>query len=172
MSERSLVKVRLEFNEVKADFEGEANQVIESILRFLSQICPTVEIIRKVVYMPDLINIMNNIAGILEITSEGPLINPTINLSAKNAISLALLGAYIGNKVGKLQKDTLSINDLSKSTGKAKKTISNDIPKLIESGLVEKVSEGEYRITHLGIKKAEDIISMLKEEKSGSGRRR
>lgn len=172
MSERNLVKVHLEFGEIKADFEGEVNQVFESILRFLSQVCPAIEIVQKIIYMPDLINMMNNIVGILEITSEGPLINPMIDLSAKNAICLALLGAYIGNRVGKLQKDTLSVNDLSKSTRKARKTISNDIPKLIESGLVEKVSEGEYRITQLGMRKAEEIISALREDKSIVGKQR
>lgn len=172
MNERNLVKVHLEYGEIKADFEGEAGQVFESILRFLSQVCPAIEVAQKVIYVPNLVNIMNSIVGILEITAEIPILNPAINLSAKNAICLALLGAYIGNRIGKLQKDTLSINDLSKSTGKAKKTISNDIPKLIESGLIEKVSEGEYRITQLGIRRSEEIINALRENKLGTSRRR
>ncbi|MCX8170484.1 MAG: hypothetical protein N3E47_00730 [Candidatus Bathyarchaeota archaeon] len=172
MSEKNLVKVHLEFGDVKADFEGEANQVLESILRFLSQICPAIEVAQKVVYTPDLISIMSNVAGILEITDEGPIINPSMNLSAKNAICLALLGVYIGNRIGKIRKDTLSINELAKATRKARKTISNDIPKLIEDGLVEKVSEGEYRITQLGIRKSEEVIGGLRKDKLGADERR
>jgi len=172
LGERNLVKVHLEYGEVKADFEGEAGQVFESILRFLSQICPAIGAAQKIIYTPNLAGIINSVVGILEITDEIPIVNPAINLSAKNAICLALLGAYIGNKIGKLRKDTLSINDLSKSTGKAKKTISNDIPKLIEGGLVEKVSEGEYRITQLGIRRSEEIINALRENKLSAGRRR
>lgn len=172
MSEKNRLKVHLEFGELKADFEGDVNQVLESILRFLAKICPAVEVVRKITYTPDIVSIINNVAGIMEITDEGPVINREINLSAKNAICLALLGAYIGNRIGKLQKDTLTVSDLSKLTGKARKTISNDIPDLIESGLVEKVSEGEYRITQLGIRRTEDIISMIKEGQVGATRQR
>ncbi|MBS7606629.1 hypothetical protein KEJ14_02155 [Candidatus Bathyarchaeota archaeon] len=172
MSEKNSVKVHLEFGEVKVDFEGGVNQVLESILRFLAKICPAIEIVQKITYTPDIASIINNIAGIIEITEDGPFIRREINLSAKNAICLALLGAYIGNRIGKLPKDTLSVSELSKLTGKARKTISNDIPDLIEDGLVEKVSEGEYRITQLGIRRTEDTISAIKEGQASVTRRR
>ncbi|MEM1586195.1 MAG: helix-turn-helix domain-containing protein [Candidatus Bathyarchaeia archaeon] len=162
MSGKDTVKVHLEIGDLKVDFEGDSKQVFESLLRFLSQVCPNIELLQKITYAPDLVNLMNNIAGLVEISSEGPLINLNLDLSTRNAICLALLGAYIGNRIGKLSKDTLSISELSKLTGKAKKTVTNEMPKLIENGLVERVYEGEYRITELGIRRTEDIIKAVK----------
>ncbi len=164
MNETGWVKAHLEFDETKVDFEGDADQVFESILRFLSQIYPSIRALQKIIYTPDLIKIADEITGLMEITSDGPVINPNVVLSARNAICLVLLGAYMGNKVGKLQKDTLSPTELSRLTRKARKTISNELPKLIDRGLIEKVSEGEYRITQLGIKRAEEIAGAIKEK--------
>ncbi|MEM0010417.1 MAG: helix-turn-helix domain-containing protein [Candidatus Bathyarchaeia archaeon] len=162
MSEKGAVKVHLEIGDLKVDFEGDSKYVFESLLHFISQVCPNMELLRKVVYTPDLVNLINEISGLVEISSEGPMLNLNLDLSTRNAICLALLGAYIGNKIGKLNKDTLSVSDLSKLTGKAKKTVTNELPKLVESGLVEKVYEGEYKITELGIRRTEDIIKAIK----------
>lgn len=170
MSNKSIVRVHLESGYVKADFEGDAEQVFESILRFLSQVYPNIELIQKIVFTPDLVKLMNDIAGLVEITHDGPVISSGLDLPAKSAICLTLLGAYIGNKIGRLQKDTLSTSELSKLTGKAKKTVSNEIPKLVEDGLVEKVSEGEYRITPLGIRKTGEMAEVIKRDKAQSGR--
>lgn len=151
---------------MKADFEGDAEQVFESILRFLSQVYPNIELIQKIVFTPDLVKMMNDIAGLVEITQDGPIISSDLDLPAKSAICLTLLGAYIGNKIGRLRKETLSTSELSKLTGKAKKTVSNEIPKLVEDGLVEKASEGEYRITPLGIRKTEEVAEAIKRGKT------
>lgn len=162
MSEKGLVKVHLEIGDLKVDFEGDSRQVLESLLRFISQACPNMELLQKITYTPDILKQMNDIAGLVEISSNGPIINPSLDLSARNAICLALLGAYIGNRVGKFGKDTLSVGELSRLTGKAKKTVTNELPKLIEGGLVERSSEGEYRITELGMRRIEDVIRAYK----------
>ncbi len=164
MSEEKRVRAHLEFGETRVEFEGDADQVLESILRFLSEVYPSIEVIRKVVYTPDLIGLMDNIAGLVEITSEGPMIAPGVDFSAKNAICLTLLGAFIGSKIGKLHKDSLSTKDLSKLTGKAKKTVRNEMPKLINDGLVERTADGEYRITEIGIRRTQKIAEEAKEK--------
>lgn len=162
MSEKSIVKVHLEMGDMKVDFEGSSEEVFESLLRFISQVCPGIEMLRKITYTPDLTRIIEDLTGLIEISSSGPVINPNLELSARNAICLALLGAYIGNRIGKLSKDTLSVGELSRLIGKAKKTVINELPRLIDSGLVERVSEGEYKITELGIKRTEEIIRAIK----------
>lgn len=162
LGEKDTVKVHLEIGDMKVDFEGSSEQVFDSLLRFISQICPNIELLRRIMYTPDLARIINDISGLVEISSSGPIINPSLELSARNAICLALLGAYIGSRIGKLSKDTLSVGELSRLSGKAKKTVTNELLKLIESGLVERASEGEYRITELGIRRTEEIIRVIK----------
>jgi len=162
VSEQNKLRVHLEFGEAKADFEGDVNQVFEAIVRFLTQIYPNLETVQKIIYTPDLTRLAEKLAGLLEITSKGPLFVSRFDLPARNAVCLALLGSYVGNKLGKMPKETLSSNELAKITGKARKTISNEMPHLSSDGLVERTAEGEYRITILGIRRTETIIDEYK----------
>lgn len=163
MSEESKLRVQVEFGEMKANFEGNVDEVFEAVLRFLTQVCPNLEILRKIVYTPDLVRISEELAGLVELTTDGLIISIQ-DLPASRMICLALLGAHVGHELGKLSKDTLSSHDLAVVTGKARKTVMNEMPRLIEKGYAERTPEGEYLITTLGIKQTEDLI---KEYKAG-----
>jgi hypothetical protein len=162
VSEKETLRVHLEFGEAKADFEGDVNQVFESIVRFLIQIYPNLEILQKIVYTPNLSVLTEKLVGVVEISSEGPILVSGLDLPSRDVACIALLGAHAGSKLGKLSKETLSSSDLARITGKARKTISNEIPRLVSDGLVERTVEGEYRITILGVRKAENAIEEYK----------
>jgi len=162
MSEQKRLRVHIEFGEAKADFEGDINLVFEAIVRFFAQIYPSLEVAQKITYAPNLVELAEKLAGFVQITSEGPVSAAGLDLSARDAVCLALLGSYIGRKLGIAPKETLSSVELAKITGKARKTISNEIPRLTSDGLVEKTAEGEYRITTLGIRKTEDTVKELR----------
>lgn len=162
MSEQNQLKVHLEFGEVKVDFEGDVNKVFESITRFLAELYPNLEIIRNLVYTPNLSIIAAKLVGHVEITDEGPILVSGSELSTWEAACITLLGAHIGNKLGKLAKETLTSSDLARITGKARKTISNEVPKLVVDGLIERTPEGEYKLTILGIRKTEDMLTERK----------
>jgi len=158
VKEKGKLTVHLEFGEAKADFEGDVDQVFESIIRFLTQIYPNLRILQQIVYTPDLIRLGEKLSGLLEITSEGPILVSAFDLSARDAVCLALLGAHVGTKLGKISKSTLSSGELAKIVGKARKTIANEVPRLTSDGLVERTTEGEYQLTTLGIRKTETLI--------------
>jgi hypothetical protein len=159
MSEQNKIRVHLEFGEVKADFEGDVNQVFEFTVRFLTEAYPGLEILHGIVYTPDLVKLATELVGHVEITAEGPILVSASELSAREAICIVLLGAHVGNRLGKITKGTLSSSDLATITGKARKTISNEVPRLAADGLVERTEEGEYKLTILGIRKTEDMLT-------------
>ncbi|MBS7656596.1 hypothetical protein KEJ33_01570 [Candidatus Bathyarchaeota archaeon] len=161
MNEQNKLKVHLEFGEAKADFEGDVNQVFDAVVRFLTKIYPNLEIINKLVYTPDVSSLAAKLVGKVEVTSEGPILVSRDELSARDAICIALLGAYVGNKLGKFSKDALSSAELAKITEKARKTISNEVPKLIDEGIIERTTEGEYKLTISGIRKTEEKMACL-----------
>jgi len=165
MNEDVKLRVHVEFGEVKADFEGDADEVFKAVSRFLLQAYPNLETVQRLVYTPDLIKISEDLVGLVELTSEGPILVSVGDLSATRVMFLALLGAYVGHKLGKLSKDTLSSNELAVITGKAKKTVMNELPQLVSNGYIQRTSEGEYFITTLGIKRTEDMIEGYKAEK-------
>jgi len=157
------IRLLLEFNDVKATFEGDVDEVLKAAIRFLSEIYPNIELVQKVTYTPDLVRLIECIKGIVELTPEGPVFTSDFQLSAREKICIALLGAYVGEKLGKLSKTSLSTQELTRITKKAKKTISNELPKLINRGLVKRTSEGECQLTVLGIREAENLIKDYRE---------
>ncbi len=162
MGDKEKLKVHIELDRTKADFEGDVNEVFELTIKFLTQICPSLEILQRIIYTPDIVDLTKKIEGLIEITSEGPILSSSLDVPTRDAVCLALLGAYLGRLFGKLSKDTLSTKDLARIIGKARKTVSNEAPRLISEGLIERTSEGEYRLTTLGIRKTEILIEEYK----------
>lgn len=160
MSNTSKLKLHFELNDTKVDLEGDPDIVIRELLYQLSKVYPTLEMVKKLTFTPDLVKLAEVLTGIVEFVPEGILLNNR-ELSAEQAILVCLLGGYVGYRVGRLEDNFMPASSLSKITGKALKTISNQIALMVDEGLVEKVGKGEYSITSLGIKKAEVIAGGL-----------
>ena len=125
------------------------------------KVYPALEMARKLTFAPDLTRLSEALVGIVELTPEGVLLNRR-ELSAEQAILICLLGGYVGYRLGRWESDSMSASVLSKVSGKALKTISNQIALMVDEGLVERVGRSEYRITSLGIKRAEAIAGGLR----------
>ncbi len=165
MSESKNLKVHAEFGDNKLDFEGTPEAVFSVFIDFLNKIYPEYEILRDIIFTPDLRAVINNLKGILQIAPEGIILTSPKDISAEDAICLALMGSYISNKFQKQPKESLSANELSKITGKAMKTMFNQLAWMVNDGIVDRVGRGEYRITSMGIKKTEEILKQLKNKK-------
>ena len=155
------LKVHVEFGDSKADFEGNPDDVTKAFLAFLSGTYPAFELAKRLTFTPDIAKLAENLVGIIEFSPEGLLVTFQ-DLPAEEAILLSLIGAYLGYKFGKIGSDALSAVGLSKTTGKALKTVSNQLAWMVDDGLVERIGRGEYRITSAGIKRSEKIIQEIK----------
>ena len=158
------LKVHVEFGDAKADFEGNPDDVAKAFLTFLNKIHPTFELAQRLTFNPDLAKLSEGLVGILKFTPEGAILVFT-ELPADEAIILSLVGVYVGSRLGRVTNDAMSANGLSKMTGKALKTISNQLAWMVDYGLVERVGRGEYRITSIGIMRSEKILQELKTER-------
>ena len=155
------LKVHVEFGELKQDFEGHPDEVVRAFMNSLSNIYPSLELTRELIFHPDLIKVAESLEGLVKFAPEGLLLLAT-EVPAEDAIILSLVGIYVGYRLGKHDSDTISANVLSKITRKALKTISNQLPWMIDDGLVERVDRGRYRITSLGIILSKKISEKLK----------
>ena len=165
MTTQPLLRIHVEFGQEKLDFEGNADEVFKAFIDFLNKIYPNLEIARQLIFMPDIKKLAEGLVGVVEISAEGPILISGRELPTEETVLIALLGLYIGNSLRKLQKSCLSPNELSKATGKAYKTIMNQLPKMIDKGLVEK-AEREYKISDFGIIRAQNIITNYKLSKT------
>jgi len=162
LREEGKLKVHIELGDAKADFEGDLNEVFDLTVKFLTQICPSLEILQKIIYTPDIVKLAEKIEGLIEIISEGLILRSDLDAPAREAVCLVLLGAYLGKALGRMSKDSLSTRDLARIVRKARKTIANEMPRLVSEGLVERTPEGEYRLTTLGIRKTESFIDQYR----------
>lgn len=165
MSNHSSIKIHAEFGQDKLDFEGAPDEVFAAFVDFLSKIYPAFEMARQITFMPDIRKLSEDLIGIAEIGTEAPVLVSGRELPADETILLALLCSYIGNRLGKLQKSSLSSGELSKVTGKAQKTVMNQLPKMLVEGSVEKTDK-EYRISDFGIVRTRNIFANLKAPKT------
>jgi len=165
MSTHPLLRIHVEFGQEKLDFEGNPDEVFSAFTDFLNKIYPTFEMARQLIFAPDIRKLAESLIGIVEIGKEGPILVLGRELSADETILLVLLGSHIGNRLAKLQKSSQSPNELSKATGKAYKTVMNQLPKMLDDGSVEKIDK-EYKISDFGIIKAQSIIINYKASKT------
>ncbi len=161
MSSTQKLKIHFEFGEIKVDLEGDPDTVTRELFTQLSKIYPALEMAKRLTFTPDLSKLSEALVGIIEFVPGG-IILENRELSAEQAILICLLGGYVGHKLGRGENDSISASTLSKDSGKALKTITNQITLMADEGLVEKIGKGEYRITSLGIKRVETIIGGLK----------
>jgi len=157
------LRLHYEIGDTKGDLEGEADEVVRVLLIQLAKVFPQLELARKLSFNPDLVELSNSLVGVVEFAPDGLLLNAK-ELPADEAIVVTLLGMFVGYKLGKVQSDSLPAMGLSKATGKALKTVSNQIAWMVDEGLIERVGRGEYRIASLGIKRGQSITAELKKE--------
>jgi len=145
------------------EFRGDADQVIDSILRFLSEIYPAFEIVSNLTISIDLEELMRELQGLIGISDEGLVVLKS-DLPADVSIMLCLIGSHISSKIGRVAEETMGTKRIAKLVGKATKTIRNEIPDLMRKGWIERVGRGEYRATTMGIVQFQkQILPSLKE---------
>ncbi|MBS7609255.1 hypothetical protein KEJ36_01915 [Candidatus Bathyarchaeota archaeon] len=156
------LKVTVEFGGNRAEFRGSPNDVFFLFLKFIENLYPNLSVIREITFEPDLMAIIEALKELLKIAPEGPILMKAPDLATDDAICLLLTGQYVGFRLRKLSKDSLSSNDLARLSGKASKTVVNRLPHLLRKGFLEKGEGGEYKITSLGIKRVLEIASTIK----------
>lgn len=153
--------MHVEYNEFKIAFEGNPDEVTMAFINFINKIFPSYELARRLVFQPDLVKLSRMLKGVIEYSKEG-LILISSELNSEEAILLSLLGVYVGNKLGLLTDACISVNEIANVSGKASKTILNQLKVIIDNGYAERVGRGEYKIKMTGIKVAEKMLKNLK----------
>jgi len=166
MTEASKLKVQIECGEIKHTAEGEVDDVLREVIKFVLKIFPNYQIASKIMFTPDYLAMMSDISTFTNIAPNGEVILLKSTLSADEAIGLVLLGAHVANKIGKKESDELSVEEISRSVGKAVKTTRNTIAEMSKAGIVERTGKGSYRITNAGIREVHEAAKALLETES------
>ncbi|MDH5390814.1 MAG: hypothetical protein OEX10_06650 [Candidatus Bathyarchaeota archaeon] len=162
---KETITVHIKYQDVEQTFTGNVNDVWISINRFFSEMIPALEVARKAVLTVDLEKLIDDCKNIIAVAPEGPsLLVSKQKLTDSETLALHLLAAYIGNKLGLLNRDTLSKEELQARLGKSAKITSTRLGELCREGLATKNEEDNYKITTIGIKSLQEALPKIREK--------
>ena len=151
--EKDTVTVHVKYKDIEQTFTGNANDVWISVNRFFCKMIPVFDLARKITLTVDLHKLVEDFRDVIAIAPEGPqLLIPRQKLTGSETLLLNLLATYIGYKIGKLEREWLTREELQAKLGKSMKITSTRLGELTREGIVLKTEEGNYKITTKGTK--------------------
>src|SRR6059036_1557366 len=157
MIERPKIKVQIEWGDIKHTVEGDLETVVQEVMRFAAQVLPNYSLASKLTFAPDYSSMVDDLSEIVKLTPEVEVILLKPEMSAENSIAMVLLAARVANAVGTRPGVDMTPEMISRAIGKAVKTVRNTLAMLSKTGIVERTSEGNYKLTMQGIRKSHEI---------------
>ena len=169
MTSEGKVTIQVRYRDVEKTFSGDVNDVWISINKFFSEFIPTFEISKKLVLTVDLQNLIKACENIIAFAEEGPHLLVSRNrLTDNETLALQLLARYIGYKLGIMESDAVSKEELQPKLGKSSKIVSTRLGELIKREIAAKTNDGKYKISTFGIIQIQkDLLPRIK-AKTGS----
>jgi len=171
-SEEEKLEVSVKYGQLESHFTGPIDEVLRAVIGFLGKVYPTYDLASRLVMTVDVKKLTEDLEGIIAITEEGLVSTiPSGLLSDKEAIRLQLIKAYLGYRLARQDKETMSLGDIITETRGKPGAVAGRLSEMVSDGLVMRAGKGEYRITTLGIKDFCDTVlpkikSPAKEEKN------
>lgn len=148
-----MVTVHVKYRDVKQTFTGNANDVWVSVNRFFCEMIPAFDLARKITLTVDLQKLVEDFKNVIAVAPEGPqLLISRQKLTDSETLMLNLLAAYIGYKLGKLEREWLTREELQAKLGKSMKITGTRLGELAREGMAVKTKDGNYKIATVGIK--------------------
>jgi len=152
-SEGETLEVSVKYGQLESRFTGTVDEVLRGVIEFISKVCPTYDLASRLVMTVDVEKLMEDLEGIIAITEEGLVSTiPSDILSDKEAIRLQLIKTYLGYRLARQDKETMSLGDIITETRGKPGAVAGRLSEMVSDGLVKRAGRGEYQITTLGIK--------------------
>ncbi|HZY47331.1 MAG TPA: hypothetical protein VFE96_05985 [Candidatus Bathyarchaeia archaeon] len=151
-SQRSAtIEVTVRFNGIETKIIGNPENVVRELVSFFSRAFPAIELASKLVLSIDSAEYLQSCAGVLAFSPEGLVIlKDTTSLKDRELMMLHVAGARMFYLLGKKDIDSISLDELSKITGRVTGTIAGRLSELVREQLIERVGKGSYRLTTMG----------------------
>ena len=164
MSEAGRVAVHVKYGDVEQTFTGGVDDVWVSVNKFFSEFVPSFEIARKLVLSVDLQKLVKECEDIIAFAEEGVnLLVSRDRLTDNETLLLWLLASYVGIRLGLVDGDGVSREELQFRLGKSGKITSTRLGELVKSDMVVKTDDDTYRITTFGVVQMQrEIIPKIK----------
>jgi len=145
------VEVVLKHSGVENRIIGSPETVLRELLSYFSKVYPSIELVSKLVLSVDSLEFLQSCSGVLAVSPEGLVVLKDLReLKDKELMMIHLAGSRLQNQMGKKESDTLSLDEITKTTGRSTGTVAGRLSELCNEQLVERVGKGSYRLTTMG----------------------
>jgi len=146
------ITIQVKYKDVEKTFSGTVNDAWISINKFFSEFIPTFRISKKIVLTVDLQNLIKDYENIIAFTDEGPhLLVSRDKLTDNETLALHLLASYVGYRLGIMESDAVSREELQAKLGKSSKILSTRLGELVKREIATKTKDGKFRISTFGV---------------------
>jgi hypothetical protein len=145
------VELTVRHQGVETKIIGTPDGVVRELLAYFSKILPSIELASKLVLSVDNSEFLQSCAGILATTSEGLAVLKNVeSLRDKELLLLHLTGARLEHTLGKRETDSMTLDEVTKATGRSTGSVAGRFSELHAEQLAERVGKGSYRLTTMG----------------------
>jgi hypothetical protein len=132
-----VITVHVKYGGVEQTFTGGVNDVWVSVNKFFGELIPAFDIASKVMLSVDLAKLVEDFKDVVAIAPEGPeVLVPKEKLTDSETLQLYLLADYIGYRLGKLSRKTMTKEELVAKLGKNMKITATRLGELVKQGNV------------------------------------
>jgi hypothetical protein len=147
----SAIEVIVKHSGIENRIIGNPDSVLRELLSYFSKTYPSIELVSKLVLSVDSAEFLQSCTGILATSPEGLVVLKNLGgLKDREVLVLYLAGARLLHQLGKKEADTLSLDEITKTTGRSTGTVAGRLSELCNEQLVERVGKGSYRLTTMG----------------------
>ena len=146
------IQVQIKYMGVEQQFSAEPQDAWLLVNQFFKDFIPSFEIAQKLWLSIDLQQLAKELNGIMAFSSDGAsLLAPKNKLTDNEALSIWLTAQYLGHKLGMLNSDSQSKDELQAKLGKSGKIVSTRLGELAKNSMVAKTADDKFRITTYGV---------------------
>lgn len=162
--EPNRVTVQVKHNNSEETFSGTPEQVWLMLDRFFRQFIPSFETAKRLSLQVDLQLIARDCENVIGLADEGPyILVPRNKLTDNETLALLLLANYIGYRMGRIQSEGLSKEELHLRLGKDAKITSTRLGELVKNEIAVKTADEKFKITTFGlVQMQKDILPKVK----------
>ena len=146
------VTVHIKYRDVEKTFSAPIEETWLLLSKFFSEFVPSFEIANRLWLSVDLQKIAKDCEGLIAFSKEGAsLLVSKSKLTDNEALSVWLLAGYVGHKLGILENDALSKEELQVKLGKSGKITSTRLGELVKNDVAIKTVDDKFRLTTFGV---------------------
>lgn len=156
------LKVTIRYGDVEAEFSGDPEAVYRQVVSFMEKTLPTYSLAKKIIFSMDLKDLLEAFSEIFAYDEqEGLFFKLSLSelKSVSDAILFMALRKHLEYKLGRIDSPSITSSELEASLPAKRKTILNNLTKLVQAELLRRLDRGDYAITSLGIKHLADKYS-------------